>query len=564
MAEAAHHQHRHFGKLAEQAIETFRFLRHHATVVVGLSREPVPVSLDRSLGTTPIMTAVPDDSSIAQAPLCYAQVAKADPGKSRRRFQMTLADFTVWVLGVAIALFLAIRWNERWHGPKAGRTQFDSPATSLVVLMLLVGLSFRVAGQVVRLALRRLGQGGNGPTPSDSTRFVSILWRSMATALIIAITAEIAGTLGPVRPKLPFFVVANNSDLREDLLPLCGLVMVIGLLAGMQPPAPLSRRPVRPAWFSIGLAATLGIGVIASYMTIWHLIIVALEAISNAMQAVADVHHYPLGQRSSLAARINDAGHPAALAVAATLATAEWVARDLRRASSITRDQSLTRFERLYRFATFTAMVLAAAHLVRATIPHIHKWLSGVWFVIGWQEVAWVVAAFATLSAGIVARAIGRSSDVFERSPSRVSRWSAQAGASLFLLSLIFAAIAEIAKVTRPDYLYARVGADDGLIGRASDLCAWMQGTRVPIILWCPPAIWATYELLRRHGPQSPDRATCFDATLDSRRSAGRFLTLWAALTTVCVCGVAHSRRRRPCGVSLPSHAAPLKVKRSP
>ena len=253
---------------------------------------------------------------------------------------------------------------------------------------------------------------------------VPILWRSMAAALLIAITAEIAGSLGPVPPKFSTSFLPNNYELRENLLPLCGLLMVIGLLVGMQPPAPLSRRPVHSAWFGVGLAATLGIAVIASYMTIWHLIIVALESISNAMQAVADVHHHLSRERVSLAARIDGASGPAALAVAATLATAEWVARDLRRASSITRDQSLTRFGRLYRFATFMAMVLAAAHLVRTTIPHIHKWLSGVWLVIGAGEVAWVLAALATLAAGIVARAIGRSASVVERAPSRVSRWS--------------------------------------------------------------------------------------------------------------------------------------------
>ena len=59
-----------------------------------------------------------------------------------------------------------------------------------------------------------------------------------------------------------------------------------------------------------------------------------------------------------------------------------------------------------------------------------------------------------------------------------------------------------------------------------------------PIVLWCPPAIWAAFELLRRYGAQSPDRATCFDAIFLSRKSSGRFLALWAALTTLCVCAL--------------------------
>ena len=60
----------------------------------------------------------------------------------------------------------------------------------------------------------------------------------------------------------------------------------------------------------------------------------------------------------------------------------------------------------------------------------------------------------------------------------------------------------------------------------------------LPIGLWLPVLIWTALKTLELCGPQVPDRTASFDAVFAERGKTVRFLALWTALTTLCLCAL--------------------------
>jgi hypothetical protein len=317
------------------------------------------------------------------------------------------------------------------------------------------------------------------------------------------------------------------------------------------------------AGLSVSFAGVVAVALAAGFMIIPYLVLVAIEAVANAqrgfvpldlgpahvqvkvpLEAVPDALVRQPVSRPGLILRISQAGLPAAIALVATLATAAWISRDLRQAASAAGPRPWSRRGVLARLATFAAMVAAAGHLLGTTIPRIHEWfLLGVWSLLGPRELALLVAGFAVLCAGIVARAIGRRDEVVERLTSSGSRMRLRrAAAALVLLWLILACVEIILRqLGNPPGFPAPTRFVGGIL---SDALSWITrnwdelwSLPIPVVFWLPALLWAASETLRRGGPQA-DRATAFDAVFISWGRTGRFVGLWVALTMLCLCAL--------------------------
>jgi hypothetical protein len=189
-------------------------------------------------------------------------------------------------------------------------------------------------------------------------------------------------------------------------------------------------------------------------------------------------------------------------------------------------------------------MVAAAGHLLGTTIPRIHPWfLLGVWSLLGSRELALLVAGFAVLCAGIVARAMGRRDEVVERlTSSRSGMRLRRAAAGLVLLWLILACFERIlGQLGNPPGFPAPTSFVGGVL---ADALAWITKNwdelwrlPIPVVFWLPVLLWAAIETFRRGGPQA-GCATAFDAVFASWGRTGRFVGLWVALTTLCLCAL--------------------------
>ncbi len=358
-----------------------------------------------------------------------------DGAKVRRRFQIGLRDVAVWVVGAAMISYFARWWVARWHGDSLGyvftNLSYVHPPFGLAVMILGMFVAFRLGGQVVGLARGSIDFGGVGLAMSPRGRTAAILWRLVAAFGVVAAMAEVVAGLNP-----PGTTVYHNTWITprnsawDDLLPLFGLVVIVGTLVGMRPAGARTRGPASAAWFSTILDGALSVGYLAGLIVVPYLVIIAMEAVSIAqrpsvrmalargeapiavsLDALPAVQPPP-ATRVSLFKRLNAAGLPGGLALASVLATAVWIGRDLRQAASDVAGKPLSRWRLFYRIATFTAMVAATTYLLGTTIPRIHPWLSdGIWTLLGPRQLGVVLVAIASLAAGVVARAIGRRNE---------------------------------------------------------------------------------------------------------------------------------------------------------
>jgi hypothetical protein len=384
----------------------------------------------------------------------------------------------------------------------------------------------------------------------------AILWRGIALALLFAYVAEqtssldahervLAGryhemtqqrpgvrVLSPAPPDFSF-----RDEMRAPLVPVCGLLMILGLLAGIRPPAAPSTGRPRETWIAIPLAGVLGVGLAAGFMIVPHLVLVAIEMVSIAMRNTVKT---PEG----LADRINQAAIPGGFALAVLFATAGWISFDLRRASRGEPGIAPSRLGIAFRLSSFAAMIGMAWFLVNHTIPDVHADLyRGFEGVIGGGEILIVGVGFAGLSAGIVARSVERRTTV-EPLSSGVWRFSilGQFFCTGLLLAVIFIAVSRSLRELPELSEYVPVG-----------LKTWME---MAVVLWnkvhhfaypftmnthmvlLPAVIWGLVVSFRLCGPLAPDRAAAFDGVARSFANLKRFLVPFAALSALCLCAL--------------------------
>lgn len=482
--------------------------------------------------------------------------------KLRRRFQIGLRDVAVWVAGAAVFSYFARRWVERWAGDNFSYLAFVYPLLSFGVMILGMFIAFRLASQVVGLARGSIDLGGGGTDVSPRAVAAAIVWRLLAALTVVAMMAEVVAGLNSPQSM----VYRNKSDVPrnqawDDILPLFGLVVIVGILLGMRPAGARTRGPARSAWFSAILAGALSVACLVGPMVLPHLVIVAMEAVTNAqrlvvtkafdrgdvptavaLDALPDVQRLPLPMRASLVKRINGAGLPGGLALVSVLATGVWIGRDLRHAASDVAAKALSLRRLFYRIATFTAMVASATYLLGTTIPWIHVSLSaGISRLLGPKELAVVLVAIASLSAGVVARAVGRRRESIAPDGPSISGYGQRLGRAAICLALFGVILLGVAKVGRIIGNVWILGTWDRLADAvAVVMSSWdlLWGPPLPLAFWVPALAWAFCESLRLCGPWAPDRLTAFDAVVLSWSNAGRFIGLCAALTMLCVCAL--------------------------
>jgi hypothetical protein len=369
----------------------------------------------------------------------------------------------------------------------------------------------------------------------------AIVWRILALVLLCACAVAAARLVAVATgPNVEISIDSDRWELRFRIFPFCGLFVLSGVILGMRPPAARAPSLARPEWFSASLAILLGVGLLAGITDIPYLALVALEGLS-----IGQIH--PVAARSGpgLAMRIDHALVPVTLALVATLATGVWIACDLRQATSAVSNRGMSGRGIVYRLSTLAAMVASAVYLLRSTIPAIHDSLSkGFVRVLGPEEVTTIVVGFAVLYAGVVARAIGRSGDVVDlnrRPPVDVwSRFSQLITVcTLIVLNSVWigralkrsGCLSALPSSKLTDVTFRAVTYWDTL---------WFEDlfTCWSLAACCPILAWAALETLRLCGPQAVDRMTAFDAVAASRASASRFLGLWLALVTLCVCAL--------------------------
>jgi hypothetical protein len=474
-------------------------------------------------------------------------IAKGAAERLLPRFRVGLKDVAYWVAAAAILMGLTRR---AWSGHVF---RFASPAEAYTIrcflsaTFLLAGIvGLRLGAQVVRLVLGMLTLD-LGETPGRRTTVVpAVLWRLLALVVLVGYVDEVTSDLTAheefYAAQTLNITLANGPGLRDDLrgqlVPACGLMMMLGLLVGMRPSSARSTGRPGKAWFIVPLAGAVGVGLASGFMMIPYLVLLALEAVSNASDRVFTA-------RTGVAERIDLAAIDGSLALLPLLATAGWVAFDLRRAAREgTPRVSLCRLGIAFRLATFSAMVAMAGRLVVGTIPWLHENLfRGLEGVLSSREVLAIGLGFSGLSAGIAARSMGRTATTAASpSGSRLLEVVSRSVWCLSLLAIIFVATAQwlVSAKSLTDRLPA---SWVGWMDAASTLWSWVHHLSDPFapnshLFLAPAIVWALAVSLRVCGPQAPDRASAFDKVASSPGTLGRFLASSAVLTTLCLCAL--------------------------
>jgi hypothetical protein len=194
------------------------------------------------------------------------------------------------------------------------------------------------------------------------------------------------------------------SLLRQGLLPVCGALAIAGLALGMGAGAvfdePLPRRR-RPAWLFVPLVGLIGVLLVveSDYSLIAYLVIVAVEAVSNAMYHAS----YP---GPGLSARLLSAGADAIVACVFCASLGMILASDFERARRA-EPWATTRVGRALRIVLLLATAAAGTYLMKVSIPRIHHALAeGLFQVLTPGVGCWIVTGVGALAMGLAARTI--------------------------------------------------------------------------------------------------------------------------------------------------------------
>ncbi len=314
--------------------------------------------------------------------------------------------------------------------------------------------------------------------------------------------------------------------------------MILGLLAGVRPPAAPSSGRAWQTWIGVPLAALLGVGLAAGFMLVPHLVLIAIEMVSIAMRNTTKTPE-------SLAERINQAAIPGGFALAAVTATAGWISVDLRRSASGEPTIAPSRLGVAYRLSSFAAMLVLAWILVmRHDSGGSHRpvsWIRGSDRRRGDPDHWRGLRGPLRWNRGPVDGTPGHYRSSFFRACGDPPSW-ARFFWTVWLLAVIFIAVSRSLRELPELSEYVPVG-----------LKTWME---MAVVLWnkvhhvaypfatnshvllLPAVIWGLVVSFLLCGPFAPDQVAAFDVVARSSANLKRFLVPFAALSTLCLCAL--------------------------
>ena len=195
-------------------------------------------------------------------------------------------------------------------------------------------------------------------------------------------------------------------ELRDRLIPVCAILVLIGLALGMGAGASFTRprtgRP-RPYWLFVPLAviaAALFLGQSAGGWSVVQLILCALEGVNNATKPAYRA------TSSGLSERLLRAGTETVPAALACLWLALLVARDFERARR-GEPWAMTRGGWVLRLLSLGAVLASGIVVAFVAIPTMHPHLfDGFRKVLEPEILAIILAGFGTVAAGLAARTL--------------------------------------------------------------------------------------------------------------------------------------------------------------
>ena len=346
----------------------------------------------------------------------------------------------------------------------------------------MAGLVLEVAAIFLILILARsiLGLVRSVPAARSNTERVrawAILWRALAIGFAVWFINSESHVLR-IDSALEIKLARATTDwggryrLAQGLFPVCAVMAMIGLLLGagagtfLDEPRPLGRRPVTLFVLVAALAGVLIMGAPQFDAIIVHLVLIALEALSNAL-------YHRLIPGPGLAARLLGAGIHAGVAWLAGVALAIVLARDFEHARH-GQPWAITRrawFLRLGFLATAAALAL---HVALVTIPAINGYFAeGFLRILGRTEVGMILCGVGLFAAGAAARTL------FPRQAGEKPVWLARASDAIrwlilglgilwFLVNATGAAHSRSGHTSRDQVGLRRLRCDYGDVGLAS------------------------------------------------------------------------------------------------
>jgi hypothetical protein len=372
-----------------------------------------------------------------------------EPARAAARWQISLRSMIVLVLAAGVSASLVAGAREVW-GTRPTQSVLTTPVqarpavvgswpSSPVPVQRTAGVLLEVAAVLLIVllardvvALARLAPAAGAVAPR---RWPAIFWRAAAVGLLLWFVACETSVLRldfareiEIRHLVPGW--GGNYSLRQDLLPVCGLLVMLGLALGMGADPLIgvtSTQRARPWWALVPLAAIVAL-LIASqdyFSIIPYLILIALEAVTIAMR-------HRLVDTPSLSARLIQAGFDVIVPVAVVTALALLVARDFdrtRRGLPSTASWS----GRILRAVLILGAGATGVFLARVVMPAIHPCLpQGFALVFSGNEVFAVVVGFGVFAMGLAARSLDHRPALVR--PRWLARLTTTARACLLLL----------------------------------------------------------------------------------------------------------------------------------
>jgi hypothetical protein len=335
------------------------------------------------------------------------------------RWQISLADLIVLVLAVGVAAGVVHEAREVvGNRAVAGRSLAPgAPAAAgswPVPLERTAGVVFEVAAVFLIVVLTRtivnlLHAVRRGEEHQKAGVAWRVVWRVAAIGFLLCFIADQSSVLRidleretQITSARPWW--GANYRLRQGLLPICGALAIAGLALGMGAGAvfdePLPRRR-RPVWLFVPLAGLIGVLLMveSDYSLIAYLVVVAVEAVSNAM-------HHASHPGPGLSARLLSAGADAIVACVFCVSLAMILASDFERARRA-EPWATTRVGRALRIVLLLATAGVGTYLTVVSIPRIQPALAeGLFQVLKPGALCWITGGVGVFALGLAARSI--------------------------------------------------------------------------------------------------------------------------------------------------------------
>jgi hypothetical protein len=474
-----------------------------------------------------------------------------------RRWQISLADLIVLVLAVGVSAGIARQGRDVWgdrlipagispSGLATGPWQGSPvPLERTAGVVFEVGAIFLILNLARTLiALVRLGRGWEF---AGINKFAwPIAWRVVAIVILMTFVADEAGVLridygrqmeiGASRPGWgPIYSARQNLLSASGALAIIGLGLGMGAGALFYNPQPASHRPY---WLFVPLVAAIAplLAAETAYSLIIYILLVALEAVSNAM-------NYAPHKGPGLAARLLSSGWDASLALLACVALALVVAHDFDRARRRL-SWATTQSGRFVRLVELLIALGAGIYVAAVSVPKIHPCFGqGFVEILKPEVIVLTVGGFALFAFGLACRTVVPRN--VTENPAWL-RWLAALFRSGLLLVFLLSAMKHLpASSQLPSAVPGLVGHVIDMVGRGQ---AWVWGLiPYPVLVvlnyclayeqlrWILAAVFAGIVVLELTITKATTRSAPFDAVFGSARQAIEVAWLTVALTLVCV-----------------------------